>query len=124
MAELTPVFVYGTLKRGQRAAALLAGQRCLGPAQTAGGFALYQLDGYPGLIAEPGSDTIVIGELWLVDDACVQALDAYEGVADGLYRRQSITIATEGVPSQADTYVYAQSLVGRRRIGSIWPPTR
>lgn len=122
MAELTPVFVYGTLKHGQRAANLLAGQRCLGPAQTAVGFVLYQLDGYPGLIEEPGSGTTVVGELWLVDDACIRALDAYEGVAEGLYRRQSIAIATEGLPSRADTYVYAQSLAGRRRIGATWPP--
>lgn len=123
MAEPTPLFVYGTLKRGQRAAAQLAGQRCLGPAQTAAGFALYQLDGYPGLIEEPGSDTAVTGELWLVDAACLLALDAYEGVSEGLYRRQSIAIITEGLPRRAETYVYARSLAGRLRIGATWPPT-
>lgn len=122
MSPLTSLFVYGTLKQGQRAAARLAGQRCLGAARTGPGFTLYQLEGYPGLVREPDSDASVVGELWLVDDRCLHALDDYEGIAEGLYRRESIAIRAPGLPAQAETYVYARSVAGRRRIGAAWPP--
>lgn len=122
MPQLTLLFVYGTLKQGQRAAARLAGQRCLGSARTGPGFTLYQLDGYPGLVREPDSDASVVGELWLVDDPCLHALDAYEGIAEGLYRRESLPIRAPDQPATAETYVYARSVAGRRRIGAVWPP--
>jgi len=122
MSALTPLFVYGTLKRGQPAASRLAGQRCLGPAQTGPGFTLHHLDGYPGMVRQQDPEAFVTGELWLVDDACLRALDDYEGVAEGLYRRESITLVSPGLPAVAHTYVYARSVIGRRRIGAAWPP--
>ena len=118
---MTHVFVYGTLKRGQRAAERLVGQHFLGPAQTGSGLVLYELDGYPGLVREPGVASGVSGEVWLIDAASLRDLDAYEGVAEGLYRRESIILASPGLPETAEAYIYNRSLAGRRRIGSIWP---
>lgn len=121
---MTRLFVYGTLKRGHRAAARLASQRFVGMAQTGPGFVLYALDGYPGLVREPEAPEGVTGELWLVDDAGLRDLDAYEGVAEGLYRRESIPIVADGLPDTAETYVYARTVAGRARIGGVWPPVR
>ena len=120
---MTHLFVYGTLKRGQRAAARLARQRFVGAAQTGPGLVLYELDGYPGLVREPAAADGVVGEVWLVDAKGLCDLDAYEGVGEGLYRRESIALVTPGLPETVETYVYARSVAGRTRIGSAWPPT-
>lgn len=119
---MTHLFVYGTLKRGQRAAARLARQRFVGAAQTGPGLVLYELDGYPGLVREPAAADGVVGEIWLVDAEALRDLDAYECVAAGLYRRESIALVTPGLPETAEAYVYARSVAGRTRIGSTWPP--
>ena len=56
-AVLHHVFVYGTLKRGGENHRFLAGQSFLGPARTGPGWQLYQIDGYPGLVAETADGT-------------------------------------------------------------------
>lgn len=120
IAPRTTLFVYGTLKRGGPAHAFLAGQVALGTAETASGYALYELDGYPGLVAAPDQPSFVRGELWEVDARCLAALDRFEGVHEGLYRREPIALRAphESIPAQG--YVYARTIAGRPRLGSSW----
>ncbi|TGG84852.1 MAG: gamma-glutamylcyclotransferase [Aphanocapsa feldmannii 288cV] len=85
------LFVYGLLKRGQPAAPLLCqghrwGRGCLS------GFALHDPGTYPMAVPAVGS---IHGEWWLVPQALLQALDAYEDVPDE-YRRQAVTAPAGG----------------------------
>lgn len=116
------VFVYGTLKRGCDNHSHLSGQRFIGEARTVPGHVLYELTGYPGMVAEPGSDTCVVGELWEVDAAALVGLDLLEGVAEGLYRRARVALAGPHDGLETETYFYLRSLAGRRRLGSLWRP--
>jgi gamma-glutamylcyclotransferase (GGCT)/AIG2-like uncharacterized protein YtfP len=49
------------------------------------------------------------------------ALDRYEGVDEGLYRREQIAVRLDdGQSCDAWVYLYAQPIAGRRRIAA-WP---
>ncbi|MCA9572170.1 MAG: gamma-glutamylcyclotransferase [Myxococcales bacterium] len=86
-----PLFVYGTLMRSGSQAALV-GDRPRQPGWIHG--TLFHLPaGYPAVV--PGGDDPVHGE-WLppVPDAVLRALDRYEGVPEGLYRRITLPVHT------------------------------
>jgi gamma-glutamylcyclotransferase (GGCT)/AIG2-like uncharacterized protein YtfP len=87
-AEEMPLFVYGTLKRGQANHGHLQGARCLGPAVLEGA-SLHDLGPFPMAIAAQGR---VIGELYAVDAAALPGLDAFEG-CPRLYQRHWLTLA-------------------------------
>lgn len=120
-AGRTALFVYGTLKQGASNHALLTGQRFLGQARTAPGFVLYDVGGYPGMVPVPGSQSFVTGEVWLVDDAGLRALDRFEGLDERLYRREPVPMVPPYDHIAVDSYVFAQSVAGRRQLGSSWP---
>lgn len=117
---LTLLFVYGTLKRRGANHGHLAGQKFVGEAHTVPGYTLYALGDYPGLTAEAADRQGVKGELWLVDDATLARLDEFEGVPEGLYRRESIPLIPPHARVRAETYVYARPLIGRPRLGDRW----
>jgi gamma-glutamylcyclotransferase (GGCT)/AIG2-like uncharacterized protein YtfP len=121
-AASTLLFVYGTLKRGGANHRQLAGQNFVGPAQTAPGFRLYDLGDYPGMIAESDDRTGVAGELWSVDPACLARLDIFEGVPEGLYRRETIPLRPPFHEQLVQTYLYTPPIAGHRAIESgNWP---
>jgi gamma-glutamylaminecyclotransferase len=111
------VFVYGTLKRGGENHRLLAGQRFVGEARTEPAFRLYQLDGYPGMVAATGGLSIT-GELWEVDGPCLERLDELEGTAVGLYARVPVRLLPPHERTEAETYLCLQSMAGRRDLGT------
>lgn len=87
------VFVYGTLTDPERVASVVDSYAFLGSAVLSG---LHPVQGeYPTLA--PGGRTG--GRLLRTDD--VGALDAYEGVNDGLYVRVSVPVE-QAEPSDAD----------------------
>jgi gamma-glutamylcyclotransferase (GGCT)/AIG2-like uncharacterized protein YtfP len=114
------IFVYGTLKRGLSNHHFLAGQTYLGDARTAPGYALYELSGYPGMVPEAGNCEGVTGELWSVDDVCLAHLDELEGTEQGLYRREAVPLIAPFAGQRVEAYLYNESLVGRRLVGSTW----
>jgi gamma-glutamylcyclotransferase (GGCT)/AIG2-like uncharacterized protein YtfP len=114
------VFVYGTLKRGCSNHGFLAGQEFVGAAQTAPGYVLYELEGYPGMVANDGNPSGVTGEVWSVDDECVGRLDELEGTSQGLYRREAVPLAAPFEGNRVEAYVYIPSVDGRRRLGGAW----
>jgi gamma-glutamylcyclotransferase (GGCT)/AIG2-like uncharacterized protein YtfP len=101
MNRATPgghLFVYGTLRSGGRASGLLRGCTCLGVWTLAG--TLYDVRGaYPALVL--AGEGKVEGELWRCPAELLPALDEYEGVPGGLYRR--VRVEVEGV--ECWTYV-------------------
>src|SRR5690242_2147493 len=88
----TRVFVYGTLKRGQRNHRLLAGQHFEGEAATRPLYRLYDLGRYPCLVEDPANGLAVCGEVWSVDQATLRRLDELEGVPV-LFSRKDIALA-------------------------------
>ncbi len=116
----TLLFVYGTLKRGCCNHAQLAGQTFVAEAETTPGFVLHEVGGFPGLVAQPGGAGQVRGELWSVDADALRRLDRFEGVAEGLYRREAIPLAGKDAGRTAEAYVYARSVAGRPVVGAEW----
>lgn len=82
----TILFVYGTLKRGERNYFRMAGQEFLGEAVTAAKYRVVDLGPHPGLVRDAANGLAVRGELFAVDAACLAALDEFEGDADAFVR--------------------------------------
>ena len=97
------LFIYGTLKRGQVNHHLLAEESYLGPATTLPRFRLLNLGWYPGLALCEDKGRAIEGELWEVSDACLEALDAYEGSE---YERRMIEVQPE--TSDVQAYILRQ----------------
>lgn len=97
------VFVYGTLRRGQRNHHLLRRATFLGEARTRPIYRLVDLGPYPGLCDWPENGFAVQGEVWQVDPATLALLDALEEVPT-LYRRQSIELQDDFGEVQAYFY--------------------
>ena len=108
------VFVYGTLTEPERVAEVVDTYAFLGSAVLSG---LHPVQGdYPTLA--PGGETG--GRLLRTDDAA--ALDAYEGVDDGLYVRASVPVdsAAGDVDDEAAVYVGDPARLGVAD-DVIWP---
>ncbi len=116
----TLLFVYGTLKRVCCNHHHLVGQHFIAPARTVPGYRLYDLGGYPGLVALASDRDGVTGEVWSVDAAALVGLDAFEGVAEGLYRREPLPLLDPFAAQRIEAYVFAGSVAGRTDLGSTW----
>jgi gamma-glutamylaminecyclotransferase len=81
---MTLLFVYGTLRRGERNHRLLADQQFVADAETEPAYRKLDLGSHPGLVA--GTD-VVPGELWRVNDCCLAELDEFEEVPTLFDRR-------------------------------------
>lgn len=85
------LFVYGTLRSNAAAADLLADCESIGEGTVAG--ILYDIDGrFPALLRY-GTDR-VRGEIWRCPAELLLRLDAYEGTAEGLFRRVADDVET------------------------------
>ena len=116
----TWLFVYGTLKRGCSNHRFLADQTFVAPARTPPGYRLFDFGGYPGIVAAADDREGVTGEVWSVDDAALQRLDHFEGVHEGLYRREPIPLLAPFNDKTVFAYVSELSPAGRREVGSCW----
>lgn len=94
--EVTRLFVYGTLMRGERADEMLAGCPFLGPACTEPAYVLVSLGAYPALVRAGdggrGPGVAVAGEVYAVDATTLRELDDYEDHPT-MYRRGPLTLA-------------------------------
>ena len=119
-SEPTLLFIYGTLKRGDVRAPLLAGQRFIGEAWTLAQYRLFNTGDYPALVeATPLglAGLSIMGELWRVDEACLARLDEEEGVDEGLYERRVIAL-DDGPDVWA--YLYLHPVDGMEDCGDSW----
>ena len=84
------VFVYGTLRRGGARAmsTLFPNSRFIADARVSG--SLFDLGAYPGLILND-SNSLVVGEVYEVDDEILNKLDEIE--ASSYYSRKQIEIS-------------------------------
>jgi gamma-glutamylaminecyclotransferase len=117
---VTFVFVYGTLKRGYRNHHWLAGQTFISEARTEAGYILYGLGEYPGMVQAEKDVDGVVGELWQVTPEALADLDELEGLAEGLYERGPIKLASPAVTDPVETYLYLRSVTGHPVVGPVW----
>jgi gamma-glutamylcyclotransferase (GGCT)/AIG2-like uncharacterized protein YtfP len=108
------VAVYGTLRRGNANAHLLAAASLLGT-YVSRAIVLYDLGEYPGA-RSLASDGIEL-EVYLIDDATLQVLDQLEefdpaNPASSLYVRQEL----QTIYGNAWVYLYQGTVAGRRPI--------
>jgi gamma-glutamylcyclotransferase (GGCT)/AIG2-like uncharacterized protein YtfP len=111
------LFVYGTLKRGQKANHLLGRGRFERAASTLPRYRLLNLGDHPGLIEVDGAGVSVKGELWRIDPAAFAELDAYEGPDYG--RRP---IAIEDCAEKVITYFFLGDRSSLPECGAEWQP--
>lgn len=114
----TVLFVYGTLKRGQRNHGLMREARFLGEAVTAPLYTLLDLGLFPGMI--PGGSTAVHGELYEVGPELLARLDRHEGVPR-FYKRILVELDNREL---VDGYVLADlARIGRGSLllCGVWP---
>ena len=100
------LFVYGTLKRGQRNHGLLNGQRFIQQARTAPIYRLFDQGEYPCLVKSKAGVSIE-GEVYLIDEATLARVDVLED-APKLYQRKPV--ALEDFDEPTITYLYQQSV--------------
>ncbi|MBE7538702.1 MAG: gamma-glutamylcyclotransferase [Opitutaceae bacterium] len=115
---MTRLFVYGTLKRGCRSHRLLANQKFLGEARTAAGFQMFHLGRFPGVVRAPDRPSSIGGEVFLVDDSCLRALDDFEGVSEGLYNRELVQL--EHPHPAAYMYLFLGGIEGKALLDGDW----
>jgi gamma-glutamylaminecyclotransferase len=113
------LFVYGTLKRGQKRHRFLAGQKFVGTARTLPLYGLFNLGDYPGLV-ERSDGRSIEGELWEVDAASLPLLDQVEGCHEGLYRRANIQLLPPHDQLAVFSYFYEKNLDGAEDCGTRW----
>lgn len=114
----TVLFVYGTLKRGERNHRLMADQRFLGPAVTAAKYRVIDLGLHPGLISDIENGLSVTGELWEVSDCTLGELDDFEGIPDPFDRR---VIEIEGEERTVQAYFWVRAVPPGAATGDRWP---
>ncbi|MEB3254794.1 MAG: gamma-glutamylcyclotransferase family protein [Synechococcaceae cyanobacterium] len=128
--ETIPVFVYGTLRRGQANHHLLRGAHW-GGEQRLPGARLHDLGPFPMAIATPDTAADAVqGELWWVDAATLARLDHLEG-HPRLYERRRLALASGqrawvylGRPKQVrHSPVLAEGCWPRTLAGAVAAPT-
>ena len=111
-----PVFVYGTLMRGQRANHLMSGSDFAG-CFCLKDYAMYHLGSYPGIV--PCAGESVMGELYFVSEEMIAQMDRYERVGD-LYLRRSVTLTAGENTHTAEVYVYNRDVSGFEKMRKAW----
>jgi gamma-glutamylcyclotransferase (GGCT)/AIG2-like uncharacterized protein YtfP len=71
--------------------------------------------GYATLVPDGGAE--VVGVIWSITPRCERTLDAFEEIAGGLYRRETIVVAGEA----ALVYLAVDTAPGRPRAGYLEP---
>jgi len=98
------VFVYGTLRRGQRNFPLLATSKFIGDAETVEQFGMFTRD-YP-FVTSLVQQTEIAGEIYEVDDKTLRRLDQLEGHPK-FYQRGTAHFTLENeVPVEAFIYLF------------------
>ena len=83
------VFVYGSLRHGDKGAMSIRFPNAQFIAAAKVNGSLYDLGAYPGMLLNE-SDSLVIGEVYEVDDELLQKLDDFE--ASSRYRRKQVDV--------------------------------
>lgn len=118
-----PVFVYGTLRKGGSNHFRMQRSTFAGAGRVAG--KMYRIDWYPLLVC--GGDSSVKGELYLVSDEDLAALDTFEGITPDAgeareYRRVKTLVRMEsGEDAESWVWEWAGAIGGAQPLdGDDW----
>ena len=105
---------------GSNMSRMLMAGRCptavaLGTAKLAGWRFIIMGDGYASVVPSPGSE--VHGVLWRLKPRDLAALNAYENINTGLYRRRMLAVTYDGGRAPALTYLARDRSAGRPKPG-------
>jgi gamma-glutamylaminecyclotransferase len=114
-ASKTILFVYGTLKRGERNHRLIADQEFLGEALTEPRYRVIDLGPHPGLVVDEANGLAVRGELYAVSDTSLAKLDAFEGAE---FPRGPVAIPDR---EKVHAYYWNGAVSAGARSGCEWP---
>jgi len=113
------IFVYGTLKKDMCRNHVLKDQRYLGVALTRNNYLLFNCGGFPGLV--PSKDEgQVWGELYEVDEECLEKLDVIEGTAHGLFSRKSVHLEEIHLVTTPTALLSGQSLIKKEAMAYFY----
>ncbi len=112
---MTLYFAYGSNMSRAGMAARCPAARTLGVAKLPGWRFIIAIDGYASIAPAPSGE--VIGLLWRLSPRDVAALNAYESLDSGLYRRRQVTVHHEGAARSAMVYIARGEGGGRARPG-------
>jgi gamma-glutamylcyclotransferase (GGCT)/AIG2-like uncharacterized protein YtfP len=104
-------FAYGSNMDPAGMARRCPGAKALGPARLEGHRFIIARAGYASVQRKSGA--VVHGVLWRVADSDVAALDAYEDVAGGLYRRMFLPVRLGNDTMRALVYLARDQRPGR-----------
>ena len=110
---MQPYFAYGSNMDTGQMAHRCPGSERVGIAELREHRVLMNANGVGTVI--PAEGRSVFGFLWRLTEEDVEALDAYEGVASGDYRREYLTVVTDGDQIQALVYVATNVTPGKPR---------
>ncbi|MDG1894332.1 MAG: gamma-glutamylcyclotransferase [Fuerstiella sp.] len=115
------IFVYGSLKRGFALHRFLSQQQFVATASTQPRYRLFDCGAYPAMVKVAVGGNSVKGEVFLVDQECLLKLDEVEGVAEGLYIRDSVDLCAPHDTSRTIAWFFLPSTSGLTDCGSEWP---
>jgi protein phosphatase len=79
---------------------------------------------FSGMVPRADDQDGVVGEVWSVDAAALVRLDALEGVAEGMYRREPVPLEPPFSGQDIEGYLYNRNVEGRRDLGGRWDEIR
>ena len=111
------LFLYGTLKRGERNHHLLAGESFVGEAFTEPRYRLYDCGTHPALVEDETNGRAIHGEVYLVGPTTLRRLDVLED-APNLYELRPVRLQDFTAPVW--TYLYRQEVRGLPECREAW----
>jgi gamma-glutamylcyclotransferase (GGCT)/AIG2-like uncharacterized protein YtfP len=114
---MQPYFAYGSNMDEHQMAIRCPGAERVGIAVLPDHRVLINAQGVGTVIPAKGKS--VYGLLWRLSDRNIEALDAYEGVASGDYRREQVIVDVDGVQIDALAYVATNVTPGKPRAGYL-----
>jgi len=85
ITKKVPLFVYGTLKKGERAYNRLEGSKLIAMAELQPEYKLLNCGRYPALVKAKNGTNAISGEIYEVAKDVLENLHNYEGVSSGLF---------------------------------------
>jgi gamma-glutamylcyclotransferase (GGCT)/AIG2-like uncharacterized protein YtfP len=98
-----PVFVYGTLKKGERAYSKLKGSKLIAMAELQPEYKLINCGRYPALIKAKNGTNAVPGEIYEVSKEVLQNIHDYEGVSSGLFYFDYLSLGEIEIVNQPES---------------------
>lgn len=98
----------------------MQGQHFIDTAATTPHYRLYDMGGYPGMVADLPNGLSILGEIWEVDEQALQSLDELEDLESGEYAREVIPLLPPYDQLTVQGYRYLFPIHEHRDVGHKW----